>query len=523
MHGNYVFQLFTGRERGMYPASPGWPGETEAPWRPLEFPFTAQPGLINDAAVIQSDEPADFLGLLMTEELLQILVDQTNLYAVKSISRLPNLPHSRINKWKPVTVKEMKEFLGLYFLTGLVWKPELQLFWKKDTVHETPYFGKVMSRNRFQIILRFLHFSDAEDTGADRLYKIRPVLNYLQDRFQTMFQPGQDISIDEGTLLWRGRLGFTFCNPLKPIRYGIKSYILCDSATGYCHSISPYCGQYSSLSNTVHTLLGSLTGQGYHLYMDNYYNSVGLCNELLAKNTHVCGTLRLNRGAPVEIQQATKSNLSLGETIVQHQGKVMVLAWSDNKIVRMLSTFHHNTMGSVSVWRKSVGGRVTVKKPQCVLDYNNKMNGVDKLDQNLSYYPFARRSSKWTNKFVMYMFSIAIFNSFILYQARHPEGNIQAMLGFIEAIVAAWTNKTPPGPLPPDPRNARLSRHRPENIPATRVKKYPTRVCQVCRSDGKGRRETRHQCGICRVPMHKDFCFDRFHQRLAHPSAVCPD
>ena len=465
MYFNLLTGRGRGRGRGKSPASPGWRDETEAPWCPLEFPFTAQPGPINEAAALQSDNPADFLGLFMTEELLQILVEQTNLYAEKSITRLPNLPHSHVNQWKPVDVTEMKEFLGLYFLTGLVWKPEVKLFWGRNTVHETPYFGKVMSRNRFQILLRFLHYSDAEDTGEDRLYKLRGVINYLQDRFQTMFQPGQDISIDEGTLLWHGRLGFKICNPLKPCRYGMKSYILCDSATGYCHSISPYCGQYSSLSNTVHTLLGDLTGQGYHLYMDNYYNSVGLCEELLAKNTHVCGTLRLNRGAPEEIQQASKSNLSAGQTLVRHQGKVMVLAWNDNKIVRMVSTLHHTTMGSVRVWRKAAGGRVTLEKPQYVLDYNNKMNGVDKLDQNLSYYPFTRKSYKWTNKFMMYMFSIALFNSYILYRARHPEGAVRGMLGFTEAVVEAWTNKPSRGLLPPDPRRVRLSRHRPENIP----------------------------------------------------------
>ena len=33
-------------------------------------------------------------------------------------------------------------------------------------------------------------------------------------------QPSQNVSIDEGTLLWRGRLSFRVDNPQKPVRYG---------------------------------------------------------------------------------------------------------------------------------------------------------------------------------------------------------------------------------------------------------------------------------------------------------------
>ena len=44
-----------------------------------------------------------------------------------------------------------------------------------------------------------------------------------------------------------------------------------------------YCGETSTLGETVHFLLGDLVGQGYHLYMDNLYNSVKQCKELLMK------------------------------------------------------------------------------------------------------------------------------------------------------------------------------------------------------------------------------------------------
>ena len=50
------------------------------------------------------------------------MVDQTNLYAQQQISKMP-LPvtkHARSEEWKPVTVIEMKKFLGFIFVTGIV-------------------------------------------------------------------------------------------------------------------------------------------------------------------------------------------------------------------------------------------------------------------------------------------------------------------------------------------------------------------------------------------------------------------
>ena len=53
------------------------------------------------------------------------------------------------------------------------------MYWSSNEVVATPYFSKMMSRNRFQLIMRMLHFSDNTEFDAwDRLNKIRPVLSY---------------------------------------------------------------------------------------------------------------------------------------------------------------------------------------------------------------------------------------------------------------------------------------------------------------------------------------------------------
>ena len=171
----------------------------------------------------------------------------------------------------------------------------------------TPFFNTVMSRNRYQLIWKFLHYKDnASQDADDRMYKVRPVLDYLVQKFKELYQPGQDICIDEGMMLWQGRLAFRVYNPQKPVKYGIKSYILCDSATGYCFNLKPYVGAQSTLPDTVFSLLDRLPGHGHTLFMDNFYNSVSLCERLLGARTNVCGTLRKHRGEPKNMTELKK-------------------------------------------------------------------------------------------------------------------------------------------------------------------------------------------------------------------------
>ena len=89
----------------------------------------------------------------------------------------------------------MKKFLGLIFVTGIVQKPKLELYWSTRGFFQTPIFSQTMSRNRFQLIPRYLHFNDnnAAGTNEDHLYKIRVEHLHLlhQNMPQKMTSPGR--------------------------------------------------------------------------------------------------------------------------------------------------------------------------------------------------------------------------------------------------------------------------------------------------------------------------------------------
>ncbi|XP_041960142.1 piggyBac transposable element-derived protein 4-like isoform X2 [Alosa sapidissima] len=488
----------------------------QAGWQPNNFPFTATPGPRKAAAELDSDLPADFLELFLTDELLRHIVDQTNLYASQYFeARRPgNLPYSRVNAWKPVSVPELKTFFGLSFLTGYIKKPSLELYWSVDEVDATPHFSKTMSRNRFQIIWSFLHYNNnALQDETDKMYKVRPVLDYIVEKFKEMYQSGQNICIDEGMMQWRGRLSFKVYNPQK-VKYGIKSYILCDSATGYCFNMRPYIGEDSTVSEIVFSLLDRLPGHGYTLFMDHFYNSVALCERLLGAQTNVCGTLRKDRGEPQLIGELTKTDLRMREKVVRHNERVMVVAWQDKRLVKMVTTCHQDRMQKVNVWQR--GRKVSQYKPECIVAYNSSMNGVDKLDQNIAYYPFVRRSLNWANKFVAYLFQLCMFNAYVLYQARNP-GECKTLLEFIRRVVKSEEGRrTPRAPYNTDPDSrldGELSRHKLERLMPTSKKGRPSRRCRVCARKGR-RSETKMCCKSCGVPLHAGECFTAYHTKL---------
>ena len=136
-------------------------------------PFIGNPGV--KFAVENEADVMSYFDHYIPPELIEIVVDQTNLYAQQQIEKMPRpvTKYARSEEWKPVTVIEMKKFLGLIFLTGIVPKPKLELYWSTREIFRTPIFSKTMSRNRFQLIQRYLHFNDnnAAGTNEDRLYK----------------------------------------------------------------------------------------------------------------------------------------------------------------------------------------------------------------------------------------------------------------------------------------------------------------------------------------------------------------
>ena len=84
------------------------------------FPFSENAGL----------NPFLYFKLLVSDELLGGIVQRSNEYVRRVIdTSRPLRRKSVLNKWKEVTLSEMKKFFGLVFHMGLVGMPSYRAYW----------------------------------------------------------------------------------------------------------------------------------------------------------------------------------------------------------------------------------------------------------------------------------------------------------------------------------------------------------------------------------------------------------
>ena len=286
----------------------------------LVFPFrpTADPGPTHILPATAT--PINFFELFLSNRFLCRLVRETNNYAQIMRNRDPD---KHKTSWKPIEqIAEMKAFLALTMLIGIVKKPKLKTYWSTNPLMESPIFPHTMPRDRFTQILRYLHFVDPNDNpneglqrndaGYDPLWKIRWVIDHFNTAFQVEYTPSQNISIDEHMTPHKGRLYFKQYLPAKPKKFGIKSFDLAESTTGYVMHQQINTGKSNNVNQVglservVMSLMTNtnLLNKEYHVYFDNWYTSKDLLKRLWNLQTPACGTVRINRvGLPKNIMR----------------------------------------------------------------------------------------------------------------------------------------------------------------------------------------------------------------------------
>ena len=279
----------------------------------------------------------DFFSLFFNEEVWLLLVQQTNLYAEQK--RGPE----EYSAWYPVTTDEMKAWVSLSLNMGLVTKPNLSSYWSTDPALNSPFFPSIMPRDRFLQILRYLHFADntqaprADSADYNKLYK-----------FQQVYKPDRQLAIDETLIKFKGKVHFRQFIPIKPGRFGIKAFTLAESSSGYYLNSKMYTGKEGDAvqrdlgRRAVMSVIEPYLDKGYYVFMDNYYTSVALFEELEERKTLACGTVRSNRsGLPREICGAKEKKvkqLKRGESLFRQKGNVTCVTWRDRKPVSVLAT-----------------------------------------------------------------------------------------------------------------------------------------------------------------------------------------
>ncbi|KAK0046136.1 PiggyBac transposable element-derived protein 3 [Biomphalaria pfeifferi] len=119
--------------------------------------------------------PISYFGQFFTPDMMQLIVEETNRYAVQNGSRF------RIN------MQNLETYVGILLRMGIVHMPRYRMYWSSELRYNA--IADYMSRNMFEDIGRFIHFNDnskvitnRKDQNYDSLYKIRPLLEKLRQQ-----------------------------------------------------------------------------------------------------------------------------------------------------------------------------------------------------------------------------------------------------------------------------------------------------------------------------------------------------
>ncbi|XP_064083929.1 piggyBac transposable element-derived protein 3-like [Macrobrachium nipponense] len=176
----------------------------------------------------------DIFKLFFTDEMVEHITEQTNLYAVRD----KNCTNFHVAK------DEIKKILGLMLMSGYHSVPSENDYWSTSEDLEIPIFPKTMSRDRFRSIKRYLPVADTSNLADSKIAKVLPLLEMLRERCQANGIFHEYLSIDESMIPYHGHHSTKQYLKNKPLRFGYKMWMLC-SADGYPYNFELYCGKES--------------------------------------------------------------------------------------------------------------------------------------------------------------------------------------------------------------------------------------------------------------------------------------
>ena len=337
----------------------------------------------------ETETPLQYFALFFNDELLEVITNQTNLYADQFFLKYPEKRNSQFYRdWRPCTKAQVQGYLGLIIHMGIVKLPRLEYHWRKDSLYNCSLCSNIMTRLEFLRIHSFLHLANNERANHDdMLYKIRPIINMLSGSFQRHYILNKEVTIDEKMIKYSGRISFLQYVRNKPVKLGFKVFVLSDAISGYVYNWRFYTGKENNarVSNLAHNIVLSLVqgleNRNHHLYFDSYYSSIPIVKELGIKGFGCTGMINQRKRLIPEAIKNPTQELQDGETISRRLGNTVLLLHKDRKEIRVITSIHGRQLAN--------NGR-----PVALENYNFYMRGVDKGNQQASYYHPNHKSMK---------------------------------------------------------------------------------------------------------------------------------
>ncbi|XP_035825493.1 piggyBac transposable element-derived protein 4-like [Aplysia californica] len=409
---------------------------------------------------------------------------------------------------------------------GLNRRPAIRDYWSQAETEHCAWYSQMFPRKRFEAIYHtMLHCS--ENSSAEGKDKIEPFVNSVLESFRRAFYPGKYLALDEMVVGWTGRWKYKQYNPSKPHKYHVKVFGLVDSETGYVVNLLIYFGRETSYrvdldhSNpqavkVFETLLDPL-GPGHHVYSDRFYTSLDLIRHLSNNRTNFTGTLNLNRrGFPTDLKTLRLQHTERSWYYAP-EDEVLCVAWKDKKAKKPVVVV--STMCDTTVEERPTSRGRNASKPAPVHSYNARMNGCDKVDQNVGYYNLhTRKSLKWWKKIFHWLMELVQVNALVLYNQTHAKKSTLAAFKrvLVKELVALAAAHMPQGEVDKAPSNMPPTNSLIDRYTGTKhliAYSQKDRNCEVCSKPKEGRKRTNFFCKGCahHPHLHPKGCFELYH------------
>ncbi|GBM81934.1 Chimeric ERCC6-PGBD3 protein [Araneus ventricosus] len=356
-----------------------------------------------------------------------------------------NLYSTQKNPNKPVdcTVYDIHKFIGICILSSLAPPTCVRDLW--NDVYGIDLVKETMSQTHFEKLHSSLHFNDNAKTpdhqspDHDKLYKIRPILDYLNQRCLSV-PMSERLSIDEQMRATKARHHMKIYMKDKPHKWGYKLYVLCGDM-GFAHKFEIYSGQENdpkfrrdgepdigASGNVVIRLSREIPrNQNYKLYFDRYYSSLNLSVYLFQQGIQCVGTIQRNRIPNCKFrndQELKKEPRGFSEEFSTNFESVDIstVLYKDNSNVAFLSTFVGEVPKSeVRRFDRKKKQHIMVPCPAVVSVYNSHMGNVDLLDSNIGRHHIKVRSKRWYMRLFFHLVDTIVINAWILYRRMLKE------------------------------------------------------------------------------------------------------
>lgn len=454
----------------------------------------------------------DFMEQFFSPELYQRIVTETN--------RRGNDD----DKFVDTNVEEIKRFIGIHILMGIMDLPSYKLYWSTEWLLRTSV-PNIMTRHRFEKLMQYFHVVNEENKNPnDKLWKVRPVYDKVLKNCQEKYNPHCEISVDEAMVGFNGRLGFKQYMPLKPTKFGIKIWVRADAHNGFTSSFQCYTGREKNAagkpiteqglsSRVVRDMVKGLERKHHHVYMDNYFTSVLLFCILLQLGVYATGTVRTNRkGWPKQLP--SKCVKRQGEYKQAQKENLTACTWFDKRQVNLLSTVSNPLKIEKVSRRQKDGSLKDIDGPEIVVLYGKYMGGVDRSDQLRSLYSVSRKSLRWWRYVFWWLLDTSIVNGYILMResprhelfTRNKVKKDRTLLSFRLALANQLIGKI---------QEVRMRKRSIETVANPRVNHWPMKMatrsrCVYCHQVKHERHESMYQCTHCRVHLCIT-CFQPYH------------